>query len=173
MKNMMIGILIVILMAALAQPLIEFSIVINECVALDAAVLNSCRAARNNALASAEYYGSEQILGDLNAYIDGDEFRRFFAEAFSETLGVGIIDASANPMRFGENDRWNKITVWVDFDYDDGAFDSRGVSKATIEVETPYKFRTGLLRSASAVSGGTYNLGERGAPMTFIVQIIN
>ena len=173
MKNMMVGILIVMLMAALAQPLIEFSIVINESVALDAAVLNSCRAARNNALASADYYGSGQILGDLNACIEEDEFRRYFAEAFSETLGVGIVDSSANPMRFGENERWNNITIWVDFEYDDGGFDGRGVSRATIEAETPYKFRTSLLRSASTLSGGTYNLGERGAPMTFIVQIVN
>ena len=174
MKNMMIGILIAILIAAFSQPLIEFMFVINESVALDSAVRNSCRAARNNALASFEYYSSDLVMGDLNAYIEGEEFRRFFAEAFSETLGVGIIDASSNPMKFEENERWNKITVWVDYDYgDSGEFEGRGVSKATIEVETPYKFRTSLLQIAAEVSAGTYNLGERGAPVTFFVQIVN
>ena len=174
MKNMMIGILIMILAAALTQPLLEFAVVLNERVALDSAIMNSCRAARNNALASVDYYSSDLIMGDLNAYIQGDEFRRFFAEAFSETLGVGIIDASVNPIRFGENARWNAATIWVGFDYDDsGGNDGYGVSSVTIEVEIQYRFRTRLLQIAAAASGGTYNLGQRGEPMTFYVQVVN
>jgi len=174
MKSMIIGILAVFLVAALTQPLVEFAVVINESVALDSAIMNSCRAARNNALASVDYYYSDRIIGDLNASIEEDMFRRFFAEAFSETLGVSIIDASANPMRFGENERWNATTVWVDYDYDEsGAFGSRGISSVTVEVETPYKFRTSLLQIAAVATGGTYNLGQRGAPMTFFVQIVN
>ena len=171
---MAIGILIVILAAALTQPLIEFAIVLNERVALDSAIMNSCRAARNNALAAAYYYRSDRIVGDLNAYIEEAEFRRYFAEALAETLEVSIIDSTANPIKFGGNRRWNSVVIWFGFDYDDdGDFEGHGAGSVTIEVETPYKFRTALLRTAADASGGTYNLGRRSEPMTFYVQVVN
>ena len=160
-----------ILAAAFIQPLIEVSNVLKEKVTLGAAIMNSCRAARNNALTSVNYYSSDRNMGDLNAFIDEGEFRRFFAEAFSETLGVGIIDSAANPMEFGASERWGAITVDVRLDYDEsGDFENRGRSTATVEVETPYVFRTSLLQKASASSEVAYNITET---RVFSVQIIN
>lgn len=174
MKNMIIGILVVILIAAFIQPLMEFSNVLKEKVTLGAAILNSCRAARNNALASVDYYDSFRNIGDLNAYIEEDEFRRFFAEAFSQTLRVDVIDNSVNPMRFRGNEYWNEITVWVDFEYDTAEhksdFSGRSISKATVEAETPYLFRTALLQAAASASRVEYKIEEKAF---FLVQIIN
>lgn len=175
MKNMIIGIFVVVLAAAFAQPLIEFSNMLKEKVTLGAAILNSCRAARNNALASVDYYDSGLNMGDMNAYIKEDAFRYFFAEAFSETLGVAIIDSSANPMRFGGSERWNEITVRVDLEYDDTSdlglgFSGRGMSRATVTLETPYVFRTSLLQQAATASGEAYNIDET---RVFVVQIVN
>ena len=171
MKNMVIGILVALLASAFIQPLIEVSNVLKEKVALGAAILNSCRAARNNALASVNYYDSDRNMGDLNAYIDIVEFRRFFAEAFSETLGVGVIDSTVNPMRFGASARWDEITVDISLDYEDsGDFENRGVSGAVVAAETRYLFRTGLLQRAASASGASHSIHET---RTFSVQIIN
>jgi len=172
MKNMVIGIFVLFLAVAFLQPLIEVSNVLKEKVTLGAAILNSCRAARNNALASVDYDDYHDMnMGDLNAFIEEDEFRRFFAEAFSETLGVDILDLGAGPIRFRANERWNEITVSVYLGYDDsGGFENRGMGEATVELETPYLFRTSLLQMAAASSGLAYSLNET---RSFSVQIIN
>ena len=171
MKNMFIGVFVVILAAAFIQPLIEVSNALKEKVTLGAAILNSCRAARNNALVSVSYYDSDRNMGDLNAYISEAEFRRFFAEAFSETLGVGVIDPGADPMRFEANNRWNAITVEVQLEYDgSGDFENRGKSIVTVAAVTPYVFRTSLLQEASDASRVVYNITET---RVFTVQVIN
>jgi len=172
MKNMAIGIFVVILVMSFMQPLLEVSNLLKEKVTLGAAILNSCRAARNNAIASVDYYGSEWNMGDMNAYIDEEEFRRFFAEAFAETLHLDdSVDATVNPMIFRANERWNEITVWVWLDYEDsGDFENRGITRATVEVETPYLFQTSLLQRAAAASSVVYDIREE---TVFLVQIIN
>ena len=175
MKNMALGILIVVFIAAFIQPLIEIANVLKDKVTLGAAILNSCRAARNNALASLDYYNGGGNMGDLNASIDEDGFRSFFAESFSETLGVDIINASTNPMRFGENARWGEISVRIDLAYNDASdfsfvFSGRGMSRITVRLETPYVFRTGLLQSMAGASEGCYNIEET---RVFFVQMIN
>ena len=175
MRNMAVGILIVVLIAAFIQPLIEIANVLKEKVTLGAAILNSCRAARNSALASGDYYSGGENMGDLNAFLDEDRFRSFFAEAFSETLGVDIVGMSANTIHFAANARWDSIDVRIDLEYDDAsnfglAFSGRGVSRATIQANSPYVFRTGILRSMADASGGGYRIEEK---KVFLVQMIN
>lgn len=174
MKNMMISILTALLIMAFAQPLLEYSNVLKEKVTLGAAILNSCRSARNNSIVSVDYFDSDMTIGDMNAYIDEDEFRHFFAEAFSDTLRVDVIDEKSNPMRFRANKFWNEITVNVDIENDISdyhpRFSGRSMSKVTVEVRTLYLFRTGLLQAAANTSRVEYPIAGK---KVFLVQIIN
>ena len=179
MRNMAIGIFVSFLIIALLQPLIEASNLMKDKVVLGSAILNSCRAARNNALSTVDYYvydGEELIIGNLSAFLEEKEFCAFFAEAFCETLGVDLIGPSENPMIFDGNGLWNKITVDIELEFDKGAypdteqFENRGVGKVIVNVETPYLFRTSLLKTFVEITGGEYTIKET---RVFLVQIIN
>ena len=176
MKNMVVGILVVFLVAAFTQPLIEFSNILKDKVMLNAAIRNSCRAARNNALASTDYSDSSgPNMGDMNACIKENDFRRFFAEAFSATLGIEVVDSKVNPMKFKAGKYWNEITVRIDLEYDDISdydfnFSGRGASMVTVELKTPYLFWTKLLKSAVKASDKVYSINET---TVFLVQIMN
>ena len=183
MKTTIIGIFVTVLTLMLLQPLLEIANVLKEKVTLGTAILNSCRAARNNAIASFDDYfdgySGDHKIGDLNAYIDEDMFREFFTEAFAETLRLNKTYSSGGEIRFDSTDgRWGRITVFLSWDYDDtNTFDydftGRMMNSVTIRIETPYVFRTGLLQTvvgAAGYAGGSYNITET---RTFIVQIIN
>ena len=178
MKNAIIGTFIAIFMLTVSQPLLEVFNVLTEKVELGAAILNSCRAARNNALMHSYYdTGNEsKSIGDLNSTIDKDKFWEFFVEALSETLGLDEPTTGSN--RFGGDGRWNWIEVdidWIDdttygdrTDYDE--LDGRTISTALVTLETPYKFKTGLLSRLFTGDSHGYNITEE---RTFIVHIVN
>ena len=179
MRNVIIGTFIAIFALGISQPLLEVFNVLTEKVELGAALMNSCRAARNHALEE-NYYEAMNIgglamnIGDLDAFIDEDRFRYFFAKAFAATLDVSIIDDSSDPVIFGANGRWNSIRVYIDWedDIDTNELEGRTVSMATVELVTPYRFKTGLLQRLIAgdnVSHGYYITETR----PFMVQIIN
>ena len=176
MKNALIGTFIAILILIFLQPLLETFNVLTQKVELGAAILNSCRAARNNALMDAYDGYGEQNIGDLDAHIDPDAFTRFFAQAFEQTLNLTTVSISDDQIRFESNDgHWNEITIFISWEYDDTYsfgydFIGRGMSRATLEVETPYVLRTNILRAAVGGAGFVFNITET---RTFIVQIIN
>ena len=177
MKNMVIGIFLVFIMLALAQPFVEFSSLLTDKVTLDAAVLNSSRAARNDAL-QARYIESMSYLGDLDANIIESLFRESFAEAFSKTLGVNLIESKVNRMVFSGNDRWNEITIDLTIDFEESDLHGHTVIDRAIvgiEVDTAYVYRTSLLAMMAAATGDTHrvNIGARSEPFVFTVQIVN
>ena len=180
MKGTAIGIFIAVLLLTFLQPLIEMANVMKEKVTLGAAILNSCRAARNNALESYDGYfddyAGDHKMGDLDAFIEEDMFREFFAEAFGQTLNLGVTYSSGGKISFESIDgRWGEMTVEVDLEYDDADvfdfdFSGRRMSSATVRVETPYVFRTVPLKTMASITGGVYRITET---RKFIVQMIN
>ena len=167
MKGIAIAILIVMLSAVFTQPLIETANILKEKIILDSAILNSCRSARNNSL----IYGR---LSDLDGAIDEDYFKEQFSVAFSDTLALTPLDLTGSVLRFTSPSlRWNRIDVTIDikpYAEEDLDFEGRGMSIATVRVETPYIFRTSLLKSAVGLSNRDFMITEK---RTFVVQIIN
>jgi len=165
MKNMIIGIFTAIMLLIFLQPITEFANILKEKVTLDAAVLNACRAARNNALLATD-------MRDLNAGIDGELFIAYFSIAFMETLNLESLYSSGGEHRFKSLDsRWNPIIVRIDHERNNSDdINGRMVSKAVIQVETTYIFRTSLFKMVYDVSGNNLSLIET---RQFIIQIIN
>ena len=171
MKGIALSILITMLTAAFLQPLIETANVLKEKIALETAVLNSCRAAKNNSLlevVSDDNYG----ISDLDAYISVERFKAHFARAFADTLNLDETIYSSHMSFTSPSNRWNQINVWVSLDdYDSGGrFEGRSVSKIIVRLETNYVFRTNLLQAAVGDGGNSYKITiER----PILVQIIN
>ena len=167
MRNLAIGIFVATFVLLLFQPLVETTNLFTEKVALDAAVMNSCRAAQKNSL-----MGSS--LRDLNASVQEALFRQYFAESFSKTLGLDIVDKISSPMLFRSSDgksKWGQMTValeWLEEESDD--FDARVVTKVNVKVETPYAFKTDILKRAVGKPGHRYVLKEE---TTFVLQVVN
>jgi hypothetical protein len=124
------------------------------------------------------YNISGMSLGDLNASIDQGEFRRLYADVFSATLGVDVIDSSGpGPILFAGNERWGPISVGIEWDEGDTSafafdFDGRLMSRARVSLTTPYHFKTGLLREYAGSFGANqgYMISES---VSYIAQIIN
>ncbi|MDR0570232.1 MAG: hypothetical protein LBG71_03295 [Clostridiales Family XIII bacterium] len=151
MKNTVIALLLVIIAVAFTQPLVETLNVVKEKVTLDAALKNACRAARHNAL-------SEARLGDLDAKVEEDGFTEHLKKAFAETLDLVPTVSAGGQLRFtSPRGRWNEISLSVTQIHDESdAFDERGVTKTMLELETPYVFRTALLKKAAALTSKAF-----------------
>jgi len=175
MKSMITIPFTAIIIIMIMQPMIEIYSLMTHKVELGAAILNSCRAARNNAVMDYYFEGGGNAA-DLEAYIDDVKIMEFFADAFSKTLGVDNpqIDLSGNTVRFDGNQRWNWIKVVIEWDdeEDGNHLDGRIISRATVELKTPYMFKTGLLKRLIGQDGDNhgYHITEL---RLFDVQIVN
>ena len=165
MKGVAKAILIVLLIWAFTQPLIEMSIALTDKVQLGAAMLNSCRSARANALTNSQ-------MRDLNAAIDLESFSEYFAEAFCETLNLTENSLPGTAMVFTSLDgRWETITVRLDlYTFTDDYLGDREAIQAEISLTTQYIFRTPLLREMAAIFPAAYNITET---RRFDVQMTN
>ena len=168
-----------ILITAAIQPVAELANILKEKVVLNAALMNSGRAANSNAL-------NIWYMMNLEAYVDEDDYIQLFSDAFSESLDLSHdFDGSSSPggqVRFTSNSgRFHPITVEFDLlnttynglsDSDLGVTDShdRPVTLVTVTMETPYLFRTFWLRQANGVLNDSYTLTET---RKFLVQVIN
>jgi hypothetical protein len=137
-------------------------------------LVNSARAANNNAM-------NIWHMMMLDAVVNEDDFISFFSQSFSDSLGLTYdISAAGNTVVFTSvNDRFNDITVSFEFERDftpagSDAFvlvhDNREVTLVTLEMETPYLFRTFWLRTVNGVSNDNFLLRST---RPFIVQVVN
>ena len=168
-KSVAVIILVVFLLNGIIQPLIETSNVLKEKIALGAAILSSCRAARNNAL-------MDDYMRDLNANIDEAAFKQYFAEAFCQTLELDLISpAGGGDMVFSSSSgRFEPITVSLTLNAPtDLYFTEREVITAQIALSTPYVFRTSLLKQAFSAMPPASHRFLVTETRVFEVQIIN
>jgi hypothetical protein len=165
MKSIAVIILIVVLTAVFLHPLIETSNLLKEKIILDSAILNSCRSARNNSLV----YDS---LSNLQGFIDADVFKEQFSIAFAESLELTPLDLTGSRLSFtSPSARWDRIDVRIDVELiPDDLFEGRGKSIASVSVETPYVFRTSLLKAAVGEIGQDFKIKQE---RRFVVQVIN
>ncbi|MDR2711600.1 MAG: hypothetical protein LBB91_00615 [Clostridiales bacterium] len=179
MRSTAIGILVVFLSVAFLQPMIETANVFKEKVALGAAIRNCCRAASNYALVDDVYVDWDRgSRPNLDAVIDKEKFAEYFAEAFGNTFEIGSPDiiGDFDTLIFPESERWDNIRIELDFedmaglsstDYDLGY----NAAILTIELTTPYVFRTKLMQQAmGSLDKYDFTISEN---RKFMVKVIN
>lgn len=166
MKNIAIGILLVILASILIEPLIEVINVAREKIILNTALSNSCRSAKDRSL---QY----TLMRNLDASVDEERFVKYFSEAFENAMGVKRIDQDGYKLTFKpvNPEKYNEFVVSLDFIEKTDAFTSQKTSTVEVEVESTYKFKTKYLKLAeSAGRNVDYKLvGER----SYVLSIKN
>ena len=184
MKLMGYIVVAVVFSSLLLQPLSEFIHLCKEKITLNAALINSSRAAQVNAL---NIYRMRDLGYDDPAATSGEfvlsvEFINFFVGAFSTSLSLTAQTPTGNTAKFDANGRFDEITV--EFTFDDTTYDAlsddyyttadtehdRPVTFITAEMKTPYVFRTYWLDLANSVLPDKYKLTST---HRFLVQIIN
>jgi len=167
MKWPAVLILAALILSAVIQITGEFANILKEKLALNAALVNSCRAAHSNSL-------SIWHMMNMDAHVGADDFMRLFSDAFASSLDLSHnFNKSANTdnrVVFVSNaGRFNEITVA--FEYSDAADNhGRPVTLVCVSLQTPYMFRTYWLSLVNGVSNDDYLLTDK---REFIVQIIN
>ncbi|MDH6426087.1 MULTISPECIES: hypothetical protein [unclassified Paenibacillus] len=142
MKNIAVGVLLIILVSIVVEPLVEMGIVFREKVVLSTAISNACRAAKDRSL---EY----ELLRGLDAVINEERFKEYFSDAFESALNVSEQTDDGNVLTFTSNDdRYNDFTVSLDFSNIENAQTSQRVSEVNVKAQATYKFKTRYLKLA-------------------------
>ncbi|MEK3946833.1 MULTISPECIES: hypothetical protein [unclassified Paenibacillus] len=142
MKNIAVGVLLIILVSIVVEPLVETGIVFREKVVLSTAISNACRAAKDRSL---EY----ELLRGLDAVINEERFKEYFSDAFESALNVSEQTDDGNVLTFTSNDdRYNDFTVSLDFSNMENAQTSQRVSEVNVKAQATYKFKTRYLKLA-------------------------
>lgn len=142
MKNIAIGILLIILVSIVVEPLVEMGIVFREKVVLSTAISNACRAAKDRSL---EY----ELLRGLDAKINEERFKEYFSDAFESALNVSEQTDDGNTLTFTSNDgRYNDFTVSLDFSNMENTQTSQRISEVNVKAQATYKFKTRYLKLA-------------------------
>lgn len=142
MKNIAIGILLIILVSIVVEPLVEMGLVFREKVVLSTAISNACRAAKDRSL---EY----ELLRGLDAKINEERFKEYFSDAFESALNVSEQTDDGNTLTFTSNDgRYNDFTVSLDFSNMENTQTSQWISEVNVKAQATYKFKTRYLKLA-------------------------
>jgi len=141
-KNIAVGVLLIILVSIVVEPLVEMGIVFREKVVLSTAISNACRAAKDRSL---EY----ELLRGLDAVINEERFKEYFSDAFESALNVSEQTDNGNVLTFTSNDdRYNDFTVNLDFSNIENTQTSQWVSEVNVKAQATYKFKTRYLKLA-------------------------
>lgn len=143
MRNMAIGILIVIMLSIFIEPLTEVVNVCREKIVLGTAISNASRAAKNRSLVFED-------MRNLDAKIDKDRFVDLFSESFEDALQVTRTRREGNTLKFtSDNGKYNEFTVTLDFEETTDYYSERTITKVTVNAQSAYKFKTKFLKIAN------------------------
>ncbi|GGG02805.1 hypothetical protein [Paenibacillus aceti] len=137
MRNVAIGLLILILGSVIVQPLIEIVNLGREKIILSSAIITSARSAKDRSL---EY----KFQRDLNAVVNEKLFAEYFADAFLKSMNLSLMSLDGvNEYRFKpQNDKYNDIIVTLDFAEPGDGISDQYVTVVKMKAETEYKFKT-------------------------------
>lgn len=164
MRNIAIAILVVIIASVVIQPLVELANLFREKVTVGSAVSNALRAARDRSL---EY----ELLRGLDARVDEERFKDYFADAFEDTLNVSESMNSGDTVTFTSKDgKFNDFTVVFDF-VERTDLNGRVVTHVDIEARADYRFKTKALQLVedAGSSGKVELISER----TYVLSVRN
>lgn len=148
MRNMAIGILVVILAMVLLQPIGEFMNMTREKIQIGSALTNAARSAKDRSL---EY--DFQI--NLDAQVNESKFTRFFGESFEDAMDFTWTNKGLDTtlLKFTSNDgRYNEFTVELEYEEKVDESTEQIISIVHMTAETDYKFKTKYLKLAEEAS---------------------
>ncbi|HEX9058743.1 MAG TPA: hypothetical protein VF941_01035 [Clostridia bacterium] len=152
MKNIAIGLLMVVLLSVLVEPMVEIANVMREKIVLGTALSNACRAAKDRSL----IYEKQR---DRNAEIDQDMFKDYFAEAFESAMNVTRKPTTGSDLTFTSNDgKYNTFTVTLDIVSSTDPVTEQTVTQVNAKAESKYKFKTKYLKLAEGSESVGYDL---------------
>ncbi|MCR2803403.1 hypothetical protein [Paenibacillus soyae] len=144
MRMYAIGILAVLLASLILTPLVEMAIVYREKIVMDSSIRNASRVAKDRAL---EFEG----IRDLNADIDEERFKDYFADALEDVMNLSRGSSAGNTVSFTSNDGiYNTVRVEFAF-YEEDRPEGR-VTEVEVRAEADYKFKTKLMRTAESLN---------------------
>ncbi|TYQ16047.1 UNVERIFIED_CONTAM: hypothetical protein Cloal_2549 [Acetivibrio alkalicellulosi] len=142
MKNIAIGILMVILLSILIEPMVETANVLREKIILSTALSNSFRVARDKSL---EY----DYRREIDAKVNRELFIESFSEAFGNSMNLKLDTKYDNRLIFTSNDeKYNAFTVDIEITEFEENDSGQLVSEVSIRAESKYKFKTKYLKLA-------------------------
>ncbi|MEK5479440.1 hypothetical protein NYE70_21325 [Paenibacillus sp. FSL R5-0407] len=144
MRNIAIGILVVILVSVLLQPLGEFMSITKEKISIGTALTNAARAAKDRSL---EY----QFQRDLDATVNEKRFAQYFAGAFEDALNLTWTNKDENSyfLEFKSNDdKYNDFSISLEFEEEEDWETEQKVTTVKMKAETEYKFKSKYLQLA-------------------------
>jgi len=155
MRNIALGLLMVILLSIFIEPLVEFLNVYRERIVLGSALTNAARAAKNRSLV----YESQR---QLDAKVNQDRFVDLFSESFEDAMQLRLEKRDGHTLSFSSVDgKYNDFTVTLKFEETTDDASERTISKVTVIAESDYKFKTKYLKLADdAGKDVTYKLIE-------------
>lgn len=157
MRNIAIGLCLVIFLSFLVEPMVEIVNVTVEKIKLDAALSNAARVAKDRALLFERQRG-------LDAEIDPDRFIEYFSEAFEHGMNITCQSSSQDVLVCTSSDgKYNDFVVSLSFSEETDLYTEQKVSEVVVKAETEYKFKTKYLKIANNTSQDVgYRLtGER------------
>jgi uncharacterized protein YueI len=141
MRNIALGLLMVVLLSIFIEPLVEFLNVYRERIVLGSALTNAARAAKNRSLV----YESQR---QLDAKVDEDRFVDLFSESFEDAMQLRLEKRDGHMLSFSSMDgKYNNFTVTLEFE-ETTDYSERTISKVTVRAESDYKFKTKYLKLA-------------------------
>ncbi|MCI3920622.1 hypothetical protein MO973_10295 [Paenibacillus sp. TRM 82003] len=148
MKQIAIGMLTVLLLSVLIEPLVEIANVMREKILLGTALTNAGRAARDRSLVY-------ERMRDRDAEIDEALFREYFAEAFEDAMNVSRTTEDDESIAFASNDgKYHPFLVTLDIDTTTDPITGQRTSEVRAKAESTYKFKTKFLRLMHDGMGG-------------------
>lgn len=145
MKNIAIGLAMIVFLSILIEPMVEFANVTREKITVGSALSNSFRSARDRSLV----YESHR---ELEAIIDQDRFVDYFSEAFESAMNLTRAERNGNTIEYTSNNgKYNTFTVTMDFTEEtDEVFEEQTVTIFKVKAESDYNFKTKYLRLAES-----------------------
>ncbi|MCM3042822.1 hypothetical protein M3201_24495 [Paenibacillus motobuensis] len=147
MRNVAIGLLLIVLGSVIVQPLIEIVNLGREKIILSTAVITSARSAKDRSLE----YKSQR---DLNAVVNEKLFAEYFSDAFMKSMNLSSVNADdINKYRFKpQDDKYNDIIVTLDFVEEGDGVSDQFVTTVKMRTETEYKFKTKAMQLVEKMS---------------------
>lgn len=165
MKNIAIGILLVILLSVIIEPMVETANILREKILLGSALNTSYRAAKDRSFIVSDDSGEIQYDSrrELDAIVDENLFIQYFSEAFEDAMDLELSSVYGNKLVFVcKEGKYNNFTVTIDITESTDSATSQIVSEVIVTAESKYNFKTRYLKLAESSLSTDYMLkGER------------
>lgn len=148
MRNIAIGILLVVFLSILLEPMREIMNLTVEKIKLGTAITNAARSAKDRSL---EY----DLQKNLDAQVNRKKFTEYFGETFAEALNLTWTNEKESDyyLKFKSKDgKYNDFIVSLEYEVEDDLGTEQRITTVKLKAESEYKFKTKYLKMAEDAS---------------------